>query len=144
MSSDSVMLSNYLILCLIFFFYFQSFPASIFSKELALCIMWSKYWSFSFSINPPSEYSGLISFRIDWLDLLSVQETLKSLLPHHNSKVSIPRCSAFFVSNSYIHTWLLEKPWLWLFGRWWAKWCPCFLICCLRLVVAFLPRSKRL
>ena len=69
----------------------------VFSKESVLCIRWPKYWRFSFSISPSNEYSGLISFRIDWLDLLAVQETLKSLLQHHSSKASILWCSAFFV-----------------------------------------------
>ena len=77
----------------------QSFPASslVFSNESVLRIKWPKYWSFSFSISPSNEYSGLISFRIDWLDLLAVQRTLKSLLQHHSSKVLILRCSAFFI-----------------------------------------------
>ena len=76
----------------------QSFPESgSFPSELSLHIKWPKYWSFSFSINPPSEYSGLISFRIDWFDLLAVQGTLKSLLQHHGSKTSILWCSAFFL-----------------------------------------------
>ena len=69
----------------------------VFSSESVLCIKWPKYWSFSFSINPSNEYSGLISFRIDWLDLLAVQGTLKSLLQHHSSKASILRRSAFFI-----------------------------------------------
>ena len=73
------------------------------------------YWSFSFSISPSNEYSGLISFRMVWLDLLAVQRTLKSLLQHHNSKASILWCLAFFTSSSQIHTWLLGKPWPW---RW--------------------------
>ena len=73
----------------------QSFPN--FSNESALRIRWPKYWSFSFSISPSNEYSGLISFRMDWLDLLAVQGTLKSLLQHHSSKASILRCSAFFI-----------------------------------------------
>ena len=79
----------------------------VFSEELALCIKWPKYWSFSFSISPSNEYSGLISFRIDWFDLLTVQGTLKSLLQHHNSKVSILQCSAFFIvqlSRPYMTT----------------------------------------
>ena len=79
----------------------------VFSNESALCIRWSKYWSFSFSISPPNEYSGLISFRIDWLDLLAVQGTLKSLLQHHSSKASILWCSAFFIvqlSHPYMTT----------------------------------------
>ena len=71
---------------------------------------WPKYWSFSFSISPSNEYSGLISFRIDWFDLLAVQGTLKSLLQHHSSKASILRRSASSQSNSHIHTWPLEKP----------------------------------
>ena len=73
------------------------FPSiRLFSNESALRIRWAKYWSFSFSISPSNEYSGLISFRVDWFDLLAVQETLKSLLQHHSSKASILRCSAFF------------------------------------------------
>ena len=75
----------------------QNFPASGSSDESALRIKWPKYWSFSFSISPSSEYSGLISFRMDWLDLLAVQGTLKSLLQHHSSKASILWCSAFFI-----------------------------------------------
>ena len=74
------------------------FPSiRVFSNGSALCIRWPKYWSFSFSINPSKEYSGLISFRIDWFDLLAVQETLKSLLQHHSLKASILQCSAFFM-----------------------------------------------
>ena len=80
----------------------QSFPApESFSNESALCIRWPKYWSFSFSISPSNEYPGLLSFRMDWLDLLAVQGTLKSLLQHHSSKASILRYSAFF--NFHIH-----------------------------------------
>ena len=74
------------------------FPSiRVFSNELVLHIRWPKYWSFSFSISPCNEYSGLISFRIDWLDLLAVQGTLKSLLQHHGSRVSVHQCSAFFI-----------------------------------------------
>ena len=91
------MLSSHLILChprLLL----SIFPSiRVFSSELALCIRWPKYWSFSFSISPSNEYSWLISFRIDWLDLLAVQGTLKSLLQHHNSKASVLWCSAFFM-----------------------------------------------
>ena len=76
---------------------FNLFPASIFSNESALRIRWPKYWSFSFSISPSNKYSGLVSFRIDWLDLLAVQGTLKSLLQHHSTKASIFQCSAFFM-----------------------------------------------
>ena len=111
MSIESVMPSNHLILCSLVL-YPPSIFASIrvFSNELVLCIMWLKYWSFGFSNNPCNEYSGLISFRIDWLDLLAVQETLKSLLQHHSSKASILQCSVFFMSNSHICTQLLKKP----------------------------------
>ena len=80
----------------------------LFSNHSVLCIRWPKYWSFSFSISLSNEYSGLISFRIPWMDLLVVQGTLKSLLQHHSSKVSILQLS--LRSNSHIHTWLLEKP----------------------------------
>ena len=85
----------------------QSFPASGFSSESVLCISWQQYWSFSFSISPSNEYSGLISFRMDWLDLLTVQGTLKSHLQHHSSKASILQCSAFFIvqlSHPYMTT----------------------------------------
>ena len=85
----------------------QFLPASVFSNESVLCIRWPKYWSFSFSISPPNEYSGLISFRIDWLDFLAVQGTLKSLLQHHSSKASILRHSAYFtvqLSHPYMTT----------------------------------------
>ena len=88
----------------------QSLPASDFSNESTLRIRWPKYWSFSFSISPSKEHPGLISFRMDWLDFLTVQGTLKSLLQHHSSKASILWPSAFFIVQSHIHTWLLEKP----------------------------------
>ena len=88
----------------------QSFPASGTFLMSLLPIMWPKYWSFSFSISPFNEDPGLISFRMDWFDLLAVQGTLKSLLQHNSSKASVLWCSAFFKSNSHIHTWLLEKP----------------------------------
>ena len=103
MSIESVMPSNHLI-----FFCQLLLPPSIFpsirvlSFESVLCIRWAKYWSFSFSISPSNEYPGLISFRMDWLDLLAIQGTLKSLLQHHSSKASILRCSVFFsVQYSY-------------------------------------------
>ena len=90
----------------------QSFPASgsFPLSHLVTSGGQSIYWSFNFSISPSNEYSGLISFRTDWLDLLAVQGTLKSLLQHHISKTSILGLSTFFTSNSHIHTWLLEKP----------------------------------
>ena len=106
-SIESVMPSNYLILCC------PLLPPSIFpsirvfSNDLTLHIRWPKYWSFSFSISPSNEYSGLISFRMDWLDLFAVQETLKSLLQHHSSKASVLWSSAFFIvqlSHPYMTT----------------------------------------
>ena len=98
MSIDSVMLSNHLILCCPLLLLPSSFPSiRVFSNESALHIRWPKYWSFSFNISLSNEYSGLISFRIDWFDLLAVQGTLKSLIQHHSSKASILRCSAFFI-----------------------------------------------
>ena len=104
------------------------FPSmGVFSEEPAVCIRWPKYWSFSFSISPSSEYSGLISFRIDWFDLLSVQGTLKNLLQHHNSKGSILQRSAFFmVQLSYLYMTTGKTMALTLS----AKWCLCFLIHC--------------
>ena len=102
MSTESVMPSNHLILCHPLLLLPSISPSiRVFSKESALCIRWPKYWSFSFSISPSSEHPGLISFRMDWLDLLAVQGTLKSLLQHHSSKASVLRHSAFFVSNSH-------------------------------------------
>ena len=93
----SVMPSNNLIICHPLLFLPSIFPSiRVFSNEAVLCIRWPKYWSFSLSISPSNEYSGLISFRMDWLDLLAVQGTLKSLLQHHSSKASILRCSAIF------------------------------------------------
>ena len=98
MFTESVMPFNHLILCQPLLLLPSIFPSiRIFSSELALCIRWPKYWSFSFSISPSNEYSGLISFRIDRLDLLAVQGTLKSLLQHHSAKASILRHSAFFM-----------------------------------------------
>ena len=98
MSIESVMPSNYLILCHPLLFLPSIFPSiRVFSNESALRIRWPKYWSFSFSISPFNEYLGLISFRMDWLDLLAVQGTLKSLLQHHSSKASILQHSAFFI-----------------------------------------------
>ena len=98
MSIESVMPSNHLILCRPLLLLPSIFPSiRVFSNESVLCIRWPKYWSFSFNISPSNEHRGLISFRMDWLDLLSVQGTLKSLLQHHSSKVSILRPSAFFL-----------------------------------------------
>ena len=103
MSIEWVMPSNHLILCRPPFLLRSIFPSvSVFSNESVLCIRWPKYWSFSYSISPPSEYSGLISFRMEWFDLLAVQWTLKSLLQHHSSKASILQCSAFFMVQLYM------------------------------------------
>ena len=96
MSIESVMPSNHLILCRPLFLLPSIFPSiRVFSNESVLCLRWPKYWSFS--ISPSNEYSGLISFRIDWLDLLAILGTLKSLLQHHSSEASILQCSAFFM-----------------------------------------------
>ena len=104
----SVMPSNHLILCCPLLFFLSIFPSTrVFSSESVLHIRWPKYWSFSFSISLSNEYSGLISFTIDWFDLLAVQGTLKSLLQHHSSKASILQHSAFFTvqhSHSYMTT----------------------------------------
>ena len=98
MSVELVMPSNHLILCHTLLLLPSTFPSiRVFSNESVLHIRWPKYWSFSFSISPSSEFPGLISFRMDWLDLLAVQGTLKSLLQHHSSKASILRLSAFFM-----------------------------------------------
>ena len=95
--------SNHLILCRPLLLPPSIFPSiRVISDESVLHIRWPKYWSFSFSISPSSEYSGPISFRMDWLDLLAVQETLKSLLQHHSSKASVFWCSAFFLSHPHI------------------------------------------
>ena len=104
LSIESVMSSNHLVFCHPLLLLPLIFPSiRVFSKELALCIRWPKYWSFSFSISPSNEYSGLISFRIDWFDLLIVQGTLKSLLQHHSSKASILWYSAFFFMVQLSH-----------------------------------------
>ena len=108
MPIESVMPSNHLILCCPLLLLPSIFPSiRVFSNESVLLIRWPKYWSFSLSISPSNEYSGLISFRMDWLDLLTVQGTLKSLLQHHSSKPSIFWCSAFFTvqfSHPYMTT----------------------------------------
>ena len=120
------------------------FPSiRVFSKEPALHIRWPKYWSFSFSINPSNEYSGLISFRIDWFDLLAVQGTHKSLLQHHNSKASILWHSASFIvqlSHPYMTTGKTIALTIWSF----VSKVMSLLFSMTRFVIAFLPRSKRL
>ena len=108
MSIESVMPSNHLILCHLLLLLLSIFPSTgVFSNESVLHIRSPEYWSFSFNISPSNEYSGLIPFRIDWLDLLAVQGTLKSLLQHHSSKASIIWCSVFFtvqLSHPYMTT----------------------------------------
>ena len=119
MSIESMMPSNHLILCRPLLLLPSIIPSiRVFSNESGLRIRWSKYWSFSLSISPSNEYSGLISFTIDWLDLLAVQETLNSLLQHHSSKASILRCSAFFMvqlSHPYMTTGKTIALTLWIF-----------------------------
>ena len=130
-SIELVMPSNHLILWHPLLLYPHSLSASVFSNEYTIHIRWPKYWSFS--IRPSKEYSGLISFRIDWLDLLTVQGTLKSLLQHHSSKASILWCSASFmvqVSHLYITP---GKTITFDYEPLLAAWCLCFLICCLGL-----------
>ena len=142
MSSESVMPSNYLILCHLLLLLPSIFPSKrVFSNESVLHIRWPKYWSFSFSISPSNEHSGLISFRMDWLDLLAVQGTLKSLLQHHSSKASILRHSAFFtvqLSHPYMTTGKTIALTRWTF---FDKVMSLLFNMLPRLVIAFLPRS---
>ena len=143
MSIESVMPSNHLILCHPLLLLPSIFPSTrVFSKESVLHSRWPKYWRVSFNISPSNEYSGLIFFRMDWLDLLAVQGTLKSLLQHHSSKLTILWCSAFFIvqlSHPYMTTGktialtkltILDKVMSLLFNL------------LSRLVIYFLPRSK--
>ena len=132
MSIKSVMPSNHLFLYRHLFLLPSVFPSiRVFTNESALHIRWPKSWNSSFSISPSNEYSGLISFKIDWLDLLAVQGTLKSLLQYHSSKASILWCSAFFIvqlSHPYMTTGETIALTRWTFV---GKVCLCFLICCL-------------
>ena len=117
MSIELVIPSNHLIFCHPLLLLPSIFPSiRVFSNESALCIRWPKYWSFNFSISPSNEYLGLISFRMDWLDLLAVQGTLKSLLQHHTSKASILWCSAFFIVQ-LSHSYMTRRT----FRRWQSK-----------------------
>ena len=145
MSIKLVMSSNHLILCRPLLFLPSIFPSiRVFSNESVLCIRWPKYWSFSFSISPPNERPGLISFRMDWLDLLAVQGTLKSLLQHHSSKASIIRLSVFFtvqLSHPYMTTGKTIALTRWTFV---GKVMPLLFNMLSRLVITFLPRSKHL
>ena len=143
MSIRLVMPSNHLIFCHPLLFLPSIFPSiRVFSKESVLCIRWPKYWSFCFSISPFNEYSGLISFRIDWLDLFAVQGTLKSLPQHHSAKASILRCSVFFIVQ-------LALPYMtpgksipltrWTFV---SKVLSLLFHMLSRLIIAFLPKNK--
>ena len=139
------MLSNHLILCRPLLRLPSIFPSiRVISNESALCIRWPNYWSFSFNISPSNEHPGLISFRMDWLDHLAVQETLKSLLQHPSSKASILRCSAFFTiqhSHPYMTTGKTISLTRWNFV---AKVMSLLFNMLSGLVITFLPRSKRL
>ena len=145
MSIVSMMPSNHLILCCPLLLLHSIFPRiRIFSNELAPCIRWPKYWSFSFSISLTNEYSGLISFRIDWLDLLVVQRTLKSLLKHHSSKASVLWHSAFFMvqlSDLYMTT---GKTIALIIQMFVDKVMSLLFNMLSRFIIAFLPRSKYL
>ena len=145
MSIESVMPSNHLILCCPLLLLPSIFPPiRVFLNESVLHIKRPKYWSFSFGISPSNEYSGLISFRMDWLDLLAVQGTLKSLLQHHSSKASILQCSAFFMvqlSHPYTTTEKTMALTRWTFV---GKVMSLLFNMLSRFVIAFLPRSRHL
>ena len=145
MSIELVMPSNHLILCHPFLLLPSIFPSiRVFSNESVLCIRWPKYWSFSFNISASIEHPGPISFRMDWLDLLAVQGTLKRLLQHHSSKSSILRRSAFFTVQ-LSHPYMTEGKTIALTRRTFVGKVMSLLLNMLsRLVITFLPRSKRL
>ena len=144
-SIESVMPSSHLILCHPLLLLPPIFPSiRVFSNESVLCIRWPTYWSFSFNISPTNEYPGLICFRVDWLDLLAVQGTLKSLLQHHSSKASIRQHSAFFIvqlSHPYMTT---GKTIALTIQTFVGKVMSLLLDMLSRLVITFLPRSKHL
>ena len=142
---ESVVASNHLILCHPHFLLPSIFPSiRVFSSESVLPIRWPKYWSFSISISPYNEYLGLISFRMDWLDLLRVQGTLKSLLQHHSSKASVPQCSAFSIVQ-LSHPYLTTGKTITLTRRTFVGKVMSLLLNMLsRLVIAFLARSMHL
>ena len=139
----SLSITNHLIHCRCLLLLPSIFPSiRVFSNELALSMRWPKYWNFSFSISPSNEYPGLISFRMDWLDLLTVQGTLKSLLHHHNSKASILLCSAFFIVQ-LSHPYMTTGKTIALTRRTFVDKVTSLLFNMLsRLVITFLPRSK--
>ena len=143
MSIEPVMPSNHLVLCCLLLLLPSIFPSiRVFSNESALCIRWPKYWSFSFTISPSIEHKRLISFRMDWLDLLAVQGTLKHLIQHYSSKASILLCSAFFIvqlSHPYMTTGKTIALTRQTFG---GKVMFLLFNMLSRLVLSFLPRSK--
>ena len=145
MSIESVRPSTHLIVCYTLLLPPSIFPSiRVFLNELVLCIRWPKYWSFSFNISPSDGYSGLISFRMDWLDLLAVQETLKSLLQHHRSKKSVLWCSAFIIVQ-LSHPFMTTGKTIALTKQTYVGKVMSLLFNTLsRLVIAFLPRSKQL
>ena len=145
MSIELVMPSNHLILYHPLLFLPSIFPSiRVFSNESVLHIKWPKYWSFDFNISPSKEYSGLISFSMDWLDLLAVQGTLKRFLQHHRSKASILQCSAFFIVQ-LSHPYMTTGQTIALTRRTFVGKVSSLLFNMLsRLVITFLPRSKRL
>ena len=143
MSIKSVMPSNLLILCCRLLLLPSMFPSiKVFSSESIFCIRWPRYWSFSFSISSSNEYSGLISFKIDWFDLLAVQGTLKSLLQYHSSKALILQCSAFFIvqlSHPYMTTGKTIALTRWTFV---GKVVSLLFNMLSSFIITFLPRSK--
>ena len=145
MSIESVMPSNHLVLCRPLLLLPSIFPSiRVFSNQSAFHIRWPKYWNFSFNISPSNEYSGLISIRMNWLDLLAVQGTLKSLLQHHSSKASILQCSAFFIvqlSHPYMTTGKTIALTRWTLV---GKVISLLFNMLSRLVITFLPRSQPL
>ena len=146
---ESVMPSNHLILCHPLLLLSLILPSiRVFSNASVLRIRWPKYWSFRLCISPSNEYSGLISFRIDWLDLLAIQGTLKSLLQHHSSKASILQCSAFFIvqlSHPYMITAVAAEKTIALTRRTFVGKVMSLLFNMLsRLIIILLPRSKHL
>ena len=143
LSIKLVMPSNHLILCHPLLLLLSIFPSiRVFSKESALCIRCPKYWSFSFNISPSNEQSGLISFRMDWLDLLAVQGTLRSLLQYHSSKASILHCPAFFIVQ-LLHPYMTIGKTIAQTRRTFVeKQCFCFLICCLGQLQLFFQGTR--
>ena len=145
MSIESVMPSSHVVLCRPLLLLPSILPSiRVFSNELVLGIRWPKYWSFSFSISPSNEYSGLISFRMDWFDLLAIQGTFKSLLQHHSSEASVLQHSAFFMiqlSHPHMMTGKTIALTIWTFV---GKVISVLFNTLFRFVIAFLPRSKHL